>query len=88
MKQLNEDPWFEIIKKSTHQWHGITSKPDIEVVNLVKSLDVDILIDLNGFTGGNKINVIKNRCAPIQISWLGYNNSTSTNNFTLVYVKF
>ena len=75
-----EDSMSEALKKSTDQWHGITSKPDIEVVNLVKSLDVDILIDLNGLTEGNRVNVMANRCAPIQICWLGYNNSTGLKN--------
>ena len=75
-----EDSMSEALKNSTDQWHLIFSKPDIEVVNLVKSLDVDILIDLNGLTKGNRVNVMANRCAPIQICWLGYNNSTGLKN--------
>ena len=75
-----EDGMSKALKNSTDQWHVISSKPDIEVVNLVKSLDVDILIDLNGLTEGNRVNVIANRCAPIQICWLGYNNSTGFKN--------
>ena len=75
-----EDSMSEALKSSTDQWHVIFSKPDIEVVNLVKSLNVDILIDLNGLTEGNRVNVMANRCAPIQICWLGYNNSTGLKN--------
>jgi predicted O-linked N-acetylglucosamine transferase (SPINDLY family) len=75
-----EDSMSEALKSSTDQWHVIFSKPDIEVVNLVKSLDVDILIDLNGLTEGNRVNIMANRCAPIQICWLGYNNSTGLKN--------
>jgi len=75
-----EDSMSEALKNSTDQWHVISSKLDIEVVNLVKSLDVDILIDLNGLTEGNRVNVMANRCAPIQICWLGYNNSTGLKN--------
>ena len=75
-----EDSMSKALKNSTDQWHVIFSKPDIEVVNLVKSLDVDILIDLNGLTEGNRVNVMANRCAPIQICWLGYNNSTGLKN--------
>ena len=75
-----EDSMSEALKSSTDQWHIIFSKPDIEVVNLVKSLNVDILIDLNGLTKGNRVNVMANRCAPIQICWLGYNNSTGLKN--------
>ena len=75
-----EDSMSEALKSSTDQWHVIFSKPDIEVVNLVKSLNVDILIDLNGLTEGHRVNVMVNRCAPIQICWLGYNNSTGLKN--------
>ena len=75
-----EDNISEDIKNLTNQWHVIFEKTDIEVINLIKSLDVDILIDLNGLTEGNRINVVKNRCAPIQICWLGYNNSTGLKN--------
>jgi len=75
-----EDSTSEAFKNSANQWHVIYDKSDIEVINLVKSLDIDILIDLNGLTKGNRVHVMKNRCAPIQICWLGYNNSTGLKN--------
>ena len=74
------DTMTETIQNLADQWHDVSDKSDIEIISLIKSLNIDILIDLNGFTAGNKINVIKNRCAPIQISWLGYNNSTGIKN--------
>ena len=74
------DTMTETIKNLADQWHDVSDKSDIEIISLIKSLNIDILIDLNGLTAGNKINVIKNRCAPIQISWLGYNNSTGIKN--------
>ena len=80
LKKNKEDSTSEILKNSINQWHIISDRSDVEVINLVKSLDVDILIDLNGLTKGNRINVIKNRCAPVQICWLGYNNSTGLKN--------
>ena len=75
-----QDSMTETIKNLADQWHNVSDKSDIEIINLIKSLNIDILIDLNGLTAGNKINVIKNRCAPIQISWLGYNNTTGIKN--------
>ena len=75
-----EDSTSEFFKNLANQWHVIYDKSDIEVINLVKSLDIDILIDLNGLTKGNRVHVMKNRCAPIQICWLGYNNSTGLKN--------
>jgi protein O-GlcNAc transferase len=80
LNKNKEDSTSEILKNSINQWHIISDKSDGEVINLVKSLDVDILIDLNGLTKGNRINVTKNRCAPVQICWLGYNNSTGLKN--------
>ena len=80
LNKNKEDGTSEILKNSINQWHIISDRSDGEVINLVKSLDVDILIDLNGLTKGNRINVIKNRCAPVQICWLGYNNSTGLKN--------
>ena len=80
LNKNKEDSTSEILKNSINQWHIISDRSDVEVINLVKSLDVDILIDLNGLTKGNRINVIKNRCAPVQICWLGYNNSTGLKN--------
>ena len=78
--ETKEDSMSEALKNSIDQWHVIFDKSDTEVINLVKSLDVDILIDLNGLTEGNRVNVMANRCAPIQICWLGYNNSTGLKN--------
>lgn len=41
----------------------------------IKNDDIDILIDLNGFTRGNSLQVILHNPAPIQITWLGFLNS-------------
>ena len=86
LDEIKEDSMSEALKNSIDQWHVISDKSDVEVVNLIKSLDVDILIDLNGLTEGNRVHVMKNRCAPIQICWLGYNNSTGLKNMDYLIV--
>ena len=63
------------LKKIFNKSHDIKNISDLEFVNLARSLDVDILIDLSGFTLGNRIQALRVRCAPIQISWLGYCNT-------------
>ena len=80
LDMAKHDTMTETLKNLVDQWHNVSDKSDIEIINLIKSLNIDILIDLNGMTAGNKINVVKNRCAPTQISWLGYNNSTGIKN--------
>ena len=46
----------------------------------MRTLELDILIDLCGFFRGNRFQVISNRAAKIQVSWLGYNNTTGIKN--------
>ena len=74
------DPMTGDLKKIFNKWHDIKNISDLEFVNLARSLDVDILIDLSGFTLGNRIQALRVRCAPIQISWLGYCNTTGIEN--------
>ena len=67
-------------QKNFDEWHDVIDQTDEELVNLIRSLELDILIDLNGFTFGNRVNVFAARSANIQISWCGYNNSLGIKN--------
>ena len=68
------------LKLLTKDWINISSLSDSEATNLVRSFELDILIDLCGFFRGNRFPVISNRAAKIQVCWLGYNNSTGIKN--------
>lgn len=37
---------------------------------------IDILVDLNGASSGNRLTLLAQRAAPVQITWLGYPNTT------------
>jgi predicted O-linked N-acetylglucosamine transferase (SPINDLY family) len=43
-----------------------------EVVELARSLEIDIAVDLGGYTGANETKVFAMRVAPVQVSYLGY----------------
>ncbi|MCP1913437.1 MULTISPECIES: tetratricopeptide repeat protein [Bradyrhizobium] len=45
---------------------------DDEVADLIRQLEIDILVDLKGFTGGSRTRVLGRRPAPIQVNYLGY----------------
>ena len=68
------------LKLLTKDWIDISKLSDFEATNLVRSLELDILIDLCGFFRGNRFQVISNRAAKIQVCWLGYNNTTGIKN--------
>lgn len=47
-------------------------KNDREVAGLMRELEIDIAVDLNGFTKGARTSVFARRAAPIQVNYLGY----------------
>lgn len=57
-------------------WRDITGMGDGRVVELIHADRVDILVDLCGHTGGNRLPVFARRAAPVQVTYLGYPNTT------------
>jgi protein O-GlcNAc transferase len=45
---------------------------DDQTANLIRSLEVDILVDLMGFTADSRTGIFACRPAPIQVNYLGY----------------
>jgi len=45
---------------------------DLELVNLIRADELDILVDLNGDTTDSRYAILRYRVAPIQVGWLGF----------------
>ncbi|AUC96900.1 hypothetical protein CWS35_23585 [Bradyrhizobium sp. SK17] len=45
---------------------------DVEVAQKIRTAEIDILVDLNGFTRNSRTNIFAQRPAPIQVGYLGY----------------
>jgi protein O-GlcNAc transferase len=50
----------------------VTSRTDAEVVALMRELEVDIAVDLTGFTSNFRTGIFARRAAPVQVNYLGY----------------
>ena len=48
---------------------------DAEAVKLMRSMEIDIAVDLKGFTGEMRAGLFARRSAPIQVNYLGYPGS-------------
>ena len=58
--------------KSFDQFHDVRFKSDREVAKLLNELQVDIAVDLKGYTENSRPGILAHRPAPIQVNYLGY----------------
>lgn len=58
------------------QFHDVKEQNPRAVAELVRQLEVDVLVDLNGHTQGDNFDVLAHRPAPVQTTWLGYAGTT------------
>ena len=63
-------------QKLVNQWNDIVGWRDEKVINKIKEDKINILVDLSGHTSGNRLTVFAKKPAPIQVTWLGYPNTT------------
>jgi predicted O-linked N-acetylglucosamine transferase (SPINDLY family) len=59
-----------------HTWRDISGLDDAQAAGLIKRDAIDILVDLSGHTRGNRLLVFARKPAPLQLTFLGYLNST------------
>jgi predicted O-linked N-acetylglucosamine transferase (SPINDLY family) len=64
------------LAKSFDQFHDIRLKADRDAAVLLNQLEVDIAVDLTGYTQDARTNIFAHRPAPIQINYLGYPGTT------------
>jgi len=60
------------VEASVEHFVELAGLDSAEAVARIAALDLDVLIDLKGYTEGNHSDWLQYRLAPIQINWLGY----------------
>ncbi|MEJ1337791.1 MAG: tetratricopeptide repeat protein [Candidatus Sedimenticola sp. (ex Thyasira tokunagai)] len=70
------DQVTERLIQETEHWRSIVKLENKGAADLIRKDRIDILVDLAGHTANTKLLVFMYKPAPIQITWLGYPNTT------------
>lgn len=71
-----EDDKTRLFRSLVPCWRHIWGKPDAEVAELIHADRIDVLVDLTGHTGNNRLGVFARQPAPVQVTWIGYAHTT------------
>ncbi|PWK35565.1 O-linked N-acetylglucosamine transferase, SPINDLY family protein [Cupriavidus plantarum] len=70
------DTFTDQIRQYADTFIDVADRPEPEVVRTLRDAQVDVMIDLGGYTGISPLSFMVHRLAPTQITWLGYPGTT------------
>ena len=82
--QVTDDDMSVRLRACADQWRSISRMADTDVAALICRDAIDILVDLSGHTGGNRLTMFALRPAPVQVSWLGYFGTTGLSSIDYI----
>ena len=67
-----QDPMTKRLINGFDHFIDVTEMTDEKIIELAREMEIDIAVDLTGFTGAGRLEIFLMRVAPIQISYIGY----------------
>jgi predicted O-linked N-acetylglucosamine transferase (SPINDLY family) len=67
-----QDEMRKRMERAFDRFIDVRGKSDLDIVHLARTMELDIAVDLGGFTEGCRPNLFALRAAPLQVSYLGY----------------
>lgn len=71
-----EDHITARLKSYHYHWRDVASYTDEALCDKIRDDGIDILVEISGHTQNNRLLVMARKPAPVQISWIGYPNTT------------
>ncbi|MBT5415959.1 MAG: tetratricopeptide repeat protein [Rhodospirillaceae bacterium] len=70
------DPVTKRLREKADLWRDLRGVRDDQAAALARRDGIDILVDLAGHTAFSRMRMFARKPAPVQVSWLGYPNTT------------
>ena len=68
----DNSPMRHRLESAFERFIDVSNKSDRGIADIVRGLEIDIAVDLMGFSKDNRLAVLAHRVAPIQVNYLGY----------------
>jgi predicted O-linked N-acetylglucosamine transferase (SPINDLY family) len=72
LRSAQSDPVGKRVRCAFDRFIDATMRSDDEIATLMRAMEVDVAIDLAGYTEGNRLGIFARRAAPVQVAYLGY----------------
>ena len=73
---LQQDETTQRLRSLAEGWRDICAVGDEQSAQLIAADRIDILVDLAGHTAGNRLPLLARKPAPLQVTWIGYPDTT------------
>lgn len=73
---VHEDDTTHRLRGHARHWRSTLGLTDQQVAEQVRRDAIDILVDLTGHIGGNRLLAFARKPAPVQVTYIGYQNTT------------
>jgi len=67
-----DDAMRQRIAGAFDRFHDVAGQASATIASLVRTREIDVLVDLNGFTAGYRPDIFARRPAPVQVNYLGF----------------
>jgi predicted O-linked N-acetylglucosamine transferase (SPINDLY family) len=72
LRAAEESPFGRRVQDAADRFVNVQMQSDVEVAELIRDLQIDILVDLQGHTLGTRTGILAHRAAPAQVNFLGF----------------
>jgi predicted O-linked N-acetylglucosamine transferase (SPINDLY family) len=72
LRPADTDEFGQRVSASFDRFVDVSRRTDADVVALMREMEIDIAVDLAGFTEGQRARIFARHAAPVQVNYLGF----------------